>query len=101
MTPILLSPSFDAVAGPAWLIKELVTDDPAWRGLTDLQLMWLKSAAVQRTRLSSQPHQPALRDYAIFLFCCTPACGCPFAADRTRSHGKELLITGLGDDVAP
>lgn len=48
-------------------IQELVTDEPAWKGLSDIEIMRLRSAAEQLAKLKNRRNQHALRDRAIFL----------------------------------
>ena len=48
-------------------VKELVTDEPAWKGLDDTEVMRLKSAAEQLLRLKTRGDQSAARDTAVFL----------------------------------
>jgi len=52
---------------PCTGVKELVTDEPAWKGLDDTEVMRLKSAAEQLLRLKTRSDQSAARDKAIFL----------------------------------
>src|ERR1700677_2934645 len=52
---------------PCQGIKELVTDEPAWKGLTDVDVMRLRSAAEQLVMLKGRKNQNAIRDLAIFL----------------------------------
>jgi site-specific recombinase XerD len=51
---------------PCQGIKELVTDEPAWKGLTDVDVMRLRSAAEQLVVLKNRKNQNAIRDLAIF-----------------------------------
>src|SRR5205823_5649904 len=52
---------------PTDRIQELQLDDPDWKGLTDLQVVRLRSAAEQLLRLKTGKHQNAQRDYALLL----------------------------------
>ncbi len=52
---------------PTDRIADIQTDDPSWKGLSDLELTRLKSAAEQLLCLKTAKNQHALRDYAIFL----------------------------------
>jgi integrase/recombinase XerD len=56
------------VAGnPCDRIADLNLDDPEWKGLSDLEVVRLRSAAEQLLRLKTGKNQWALRDGAIFL----------------------------------
>ncbi|OWK45558.1 Site-specific recombinase XerD [Fimbriiglobus ruber] len=48
-------------------VRELFLDEPAWKGLSDLQVMQLRSAAEQLVCLKKRKNQRGLRDRAIFL----------------------------------
>lgn len=48
-------------------VRELVTTEPAWKGLSDVAVMRLRSAAEQLVRLKARADQHPLRDRAIFL----------------------------------
>jgi integrase/recombinase XerD len=48
-------------------VKELVVGEPAWKGLTDHEVMRLKSAAEQLLKLRTKRHQRPRRDKAVFL----------------------------------
>ena len=52
---------------PTDRLADVQTDEPAWKGLSDLQLMRLRSAAEQLLRLKTARNQHAARDYAVFL----------------------------------
>jgi integrase/recombinase XerD len=52
---------------PCDRIADLNLDDPAWKGLTDLEVTRLKSAAEQLLHLKTAKNQSPLRDYALFL----------------------------------
>jgi integrase/recombinase XerD len=48
-------------------VRELVTAEPAWKGLSDVAVMRLRSAAEQLVRLKGRKDQHPFRDRAIFL----------------------------------
>jgi integrase/recombinase XerD len=48
-------------------IKPLITDEPEWKGLTDAEVVRLKSAAEQLVKLKARKNQMPVRDFAIFL----------------------------------
>jgi integrase/recombinase XerD len=48
-------------------VKELVIEEPSWKGLSDVEVMRLRSAAEQLVHLKKRANQHALRDRAIFL----------------------------------
>ncbi|MBX9625552.1 MAG: tyrosine-type recombinase/integrase [Gemmataceae bacterium] len=48
-------------------VRELVTTEPAWKGLSDVAVMRLRSAAEQLVHLKARRNQHPLRDRAIFL----------------------------------
>jgi integrase/recombinase XerD len=52
---------------PCERIGDLNLDDPAWKGLSDLDVMRLRSAAEQLLHLKTAKNQLPLRDYAVFL----------------------------------
>jgi len=52
---------------PTDRITDVQTDDPSWKGLSDLELTRLRSAAEQLLRLKTAKNQHALRDHAVFL----------------------------------
>ncbi len=48
-------------------ITELVQDDPEWKGLTELEVTRLRSAAEQLVHLQRRKNQQPLRTYALFV----------------------------------
>ena len=48
-------------------IRELVQDEPAWKGLSDIEVMRLRSASEQIAVLKTRRNQHAARDRAIFM----------------------------------
>jgi integrase/recombinase XerD len=48
-------------------LRELTMDEPAWKGLTELEVMRLRAAVEQLAQLKSRRNQHGLRDQAIFL----------------------------------
>jgi integrase/recombinase XerD len=48
-------------------VRELSLDEPVWKGLSDLQVMQLRSAAEQLVYLKTRKNQRGLRDRALFL----------------------------------
>lgn len=55
------------IAGnPCDRIADVDTDDPEWRGLSDMEITRLKAAAEQLLRLKTGKGQQPIRDYAIF-----------------------------------
>src|SRR5262249_29176344 len=52
---------------PCDRVKDITTDEPEWRGLTDLQVNRLKSAAEQLNRIHTRADQQPIRDQAILL----------------------------------
>lgn len=48
-------------------VRELVTDEPSWKGLSDVQVMRLRSAAEQMLKLKGRKDQTPERDRAIVL----------------------------------
>lgn len=52
---------------PTDRIPDIQTDDPSWKGLTDLEVVRLKAAAEQLLCLKTAKNQHSFRDHAIFL----------------------------------
>jgi integrase/recombinase XerD len=52
---------------PCRSIRELTLDEPVWKGLSEVDVMRLRSAAEQLVQLKSRRNQHGLRDRAIFL----------------------------------
>jgi integrase/recombinase XerD len=52
---------------PTDRIADMQTDEPSWKGLSDLEVTRLKSAAEQLLCLKTARNQHALRDHAVFL----------------------------------
>jgi integrase/recombinase XerD len=52
---------------PTERIADVQTDEPSWKGLSDLEVTRLKSAAEQLLCLKTAKNQHALRDHAVFL----------------------------------
>jgi integrase/recombinase XerD len=52
---------------PCERVQEITIEDPEWRGLEDLQINRLKSAAEQLIHLNQRADQNPLRDYATLL----------------------------------
>jgi len=48
-------------------IPDLRVDEPAWKGLSDIEVTRLRSAGEQLLRLKTGRHQQPVRDYALFL----------------------------------
>ena len=54
-------------------IRELVPDEPVWKGLSEIEVMRLRSASEQIAKLKTRRNQHAARDRAIFLHLSRPA----------------------------
>jgi len=52
---------------PTERVHDLLLDEPEWKGLPDLDLTRLRSAAEQLLRLNTRKNQQPLRDYAILV----------------------------------
>ncbi len=52
---------------PTDRIADVQIDEPSWKGLSDLEVTRLRSAAEQLLCLKTAKNQHALRDYAVFL----------------------------------
>ena len=52
---------------PCDRIHDLAVDDPEWKGLQDIEITRLKSAAEQLIHIHRRRNQTAVRDYAILL----------------------------------
>jgi len=78
---------------PTERIGDVQTDEPSWKGLSDLELMRLKSAGEQLLRLKAARNQHALRDHAVFL--CLLHTGLRvselLSLDRSQYEGKHFL----------
>jgi integrase/recombinase XerD len=48
-------------------IRDLSIDEPAWKGLSELEVMRLRAAAEQLAHIKTRKNQHGLRDQAIFL----------------------------------
>jgi integrase/recombinase XerD len=55
------------VGNPCDRVRNIDEDEPDWRGLEDIQVNRLRSAAEQLVRINTRSDQNALRDQAIFL----------------------------------
>ena len=55
------------VGNPCEKVKNIDEDEPEWRGLEDIQVNRLRSAAEQLTHMKSRSNQNAHRDQALFL----------------------------------
>ncbi len=73
-------------------VKELVTDEPSWKGLSDTEVMRLKSAAEQLLQIKQRGHQLPVRDKAIFLLLLHTGLRVSelVGLDRSQYHGKHL-----------
>jgi len=52
---------------PCDRVQEITVEDPEWKGLADLQIHRLKSAAEQLLHLNTRANQNPIRDYAVLL----------------------------------
>ena len=52
---------------PCDRVQEITVEDPEWKGLEDLQINRLKSAAEQLLHLNTRANQNPIRDYAVLL----------------------------------
>lgn len=73
-------------------VKELVTDEPSWRGLSDVEVMRLKSAAEKLVKLKTRNNQAPVRDKAVLLvlLCTGLRVSELVAMDRSQYRGKHL-----------
>ncbi len=73
-------------------VKELLTDEPSWKGLSDTEIMRLRSAAEQLLQLKKRGNQLPLRDKAIFLLLLYTGLRVSelVAIDRSHYRGKHL-----------
>ena len=55
------------VGNPTERVRQLVEDDPVWRGLEDIDVNRLRSAAEQLVSIRTRSNQNAIRNQAIFL----------------------------------
>src|SRR6266536_220524 len=55
------------VGNPCRGLRDLVLDEPAWKGLSELEVMRLRAAVEQLAHLKTRKNQHGLRDQAIFL----------------------------------
>lgn len=75
------------IAGnPIANIKDIVTDDPDWNGLSDQQIMKLKAACEQRLKICVRNNQNPLMEIAIF-----------FVLLNTGLREFELVSLNVGD----
>jgi len=74
-------------------VKELVTDEPSWKGLADDEVMRLKSAAEQLLKLKTRGNQLPLRDKAVFLLLLHTGLRVSelVGLDRSQYRGKHLV----------
>jgi integrase/recombinase XerD len=73
-------------------VQELTTDEPEWKGLTDIEVMRLKSAAEQLLRLKHRRNQQPARDLALFLVLLETGLRISelLALDRAQYSGKHF-----------
>jgi integrase/recombinase XerD len=73
-------------------IQELVMDEPAWKGLSDVEVMRLRSACEQLAALKNRKNQHAVRDRAIFLVLLHTGLRISelLALDRRQYQGKHF-----------
>jgi site-specific recombinase XerD len=73
-------------------VKELVTDEPAWKGLSDIEVMRLKSASEQLLQVKDRDNQLPVRDKAVFLLLLNTGLRVSelVGLDRSQYHGKHL-----------
>ena len=56
------------LAGPPCdRIDDLELEDPEWKGLEDIEITRLKSAAEQLIHIKTRANQHPVRDYALFM----------------------------------
>lgn len=73
-------------------IRELVTDEPEWKGLSDVEVMRLRSAGEQLARLKDRRNQHPVRDQAVFLLLLHTGLRISelLALDRSQYRGKHF-----------
>jgi integrase/recombinase XerD len=78
---------------PCDRVQEITVEDPEWRGLEDLQVNRLKSAAEQLLHLNQRANQNPLRDYAVLLMLLHTALRVSelLALDLDQYRGKYLV----------
>lgn len=78
---------------PCERVKDITTDEPEWRGLEDLQLNRLKSAAEQLCHIHTRADQNPARDQAILLVLLHTALRVSelLALDLAQYDGKYFL----------
>src|SRR5579871_3057536 len=74
-------------------LKELLTDEPTWKGLADTEVMRLRSAAEQLLQLKTRGHQQPVRDKAVFLLLLNTGLRVSelVGLDRAQYKGKHLV----------
>jgi integrase/recombinase XerD len=78
---------------PTDRISDVLTDEPSWKGLSDLEVTRLKSAAEQLLCLKTGANQHARRDHAIFLLllCTGLRVSELLSVDLGQYQGKHFL----------
>ena len=78
---------------PCQRVNDLRTEAPEWKGLKDIEVTRLKSAAEQLLHLKCRRNQNPLRDYAIFLVLLHTALRISelLSLDLDQYQGKHLL----------
>ncbi len=73
-------------------VKELLTDEPTWKGLADTEVMRLHSAAEQLLQLKKRDNQLPVRDKAVFLLLLNTGLRVSelVGLDRSQYKGKHL-----------
>jgi integrase/recombinase XerD len=74
-------------------VKELVIDEPSWKGLTDAEVIRLKTAAEQLLKLKRRDNQLPLRDKAVFFLLLTTGLRVSelVGLDREQYQEKHLM----------
>jgi integrase len=90
---VVVLDQFCRMQNPCHRVYDLNVDDPAWKGLSDIDVIRLRCAAEQLVHIHRRRNQMPLRDFAIFMVLLHTGLRISelLALDYSQYHGRQFV----------